>query len=302
MDIGYRPVRAGDLEPALRLVQDAYNDLRARHGLTANVGVRPPAFQAFCLARDPEGLWVAEADDGVLVGFGFAWTRRRFWYLAQLFIRPGTQGKGIGQALLARTMRSAERQGAENRALITMAYNTASTGLYLRNGLYPREPLLRMSAPVRAGEGEASGAKALDTTPIEPWPGCRDWLGRIDEEVLGFRREEHHAFLLGGFAARAVRIERAGRPAGYAYVSAEGHIGPLAVVPGADPAAVVETAVRCAVEQGPKQVSMIVPGKADRVLAAVSEMGFRIDEPFVLLSAEPFGDWRRYLPSNPGFL
>jgi len=152
-------------------------------------------------------------------------------------------------------------------------------------------------------QGKTSGAKALDTRPIEPWPECRDWLGRIDEEVLGFRRDEHHAFLLGGFASRSVRIERAGRPAGYAYISAEGHIGPLAVVPGADPGAVLEAAVLCALrQQQARQVSMIVPGKADRILAAASGLGLRIDEPFVLLSAKPFGDWRHYLPSNPGFM
>jgi GNAT superfamily N-acetyltransferase len=301
MDIGYRPARPEDLEPALRVVQDAYNELRLLHGLPPNIGVRPPSFQAFCLARDPDGLWVAEAD-GALVGFGFAWMRQTFWYLAQLFIRPGTQGKGIGQALLTRTMDWAAREGAENRALITMAYNTASTGLYLRNGLYPREPLLRMSAPVQAIAGGTS-AEAFDTTLIEPWPVCREWLGRIDEEVLGFRREEHHAFLLGGSAARALRIERAGHPAGYAYISPEGHIGPLAVAPSADPAAVVDAAVRCALRQEQaKQVSMIVPGKADRILATASGLGFRIEEPFVLLSAKPFGDWRHYLPSNPGFM
>ncbi len=197
----------------------------------------------------------------------------------------------------------AEREGAENHALITIAYNTASTGLYLRNALYPREPLLRVVAPVQVMQGKTSGAKALDTTPIEPWPECREWLGRIDEAVLGFRREEHHAFLLGGSAARAVRIERAGHPAGYAYISPEGHIGPLAVAPSANPAAVVDAAVRCALRQEQaKQVSMIVPGKADRILATASGLGFRIEEPFVLLSAKPFGDWRHYLPSNPGFM
>ena len=44
----------------------------------------------------------------------------------------------------------AERNGATNRALITPAYNIASTGLYLNNGLYPREPLYRMAAPAQA--------------------------------------------------------------------------------------------------------------------------------------------------------
>lgn len=47
---------------------------------------------------------------------------------------------------------------------------------------------------------------------------------------------------------------------------------------------------------------MVVSGKADRVLAAVFALGFRIDEPSVLLSAQPFGDWHHYLPSNPGFM
>jgi hypothetical protein len=129
-----------------------------------------------------------------------------------------------------------------------------------------------------------------------------EWIGRIDEEILGFRRDSHHRFLLGGFAARAVRIEREGRPAGYAYISAEGHVGPLAVAPDADGKAVLASVVRCALDGQPKQVSMIVPGRADQILSAVSELGFRIDEPYVLMSALPFGDWRNYLPSNPGFM
>jgi len=300
MDVTYRPARPEDLGPALRIVQEAYNDLRLRHGLAATVGLRPPLFQNFCLAEDPDGLWVAEAGD-TLMGFGCAWIRQRFWYLAQLFVRPGTQAKGVGQALLSKTLHLAERRGAENRALITMAYNTASAGLYVRNGLYPRETLYRMVAPAPVIERNFAAAECL-VSPIEPWPGCREWLGRIDEEVLGFRRESHHEFLLGGFAGRAVRVERAGRPVGYAYISADGHLGPLAVAPGADPADVVGAVVRCALEGRPKQVSMIVPGRADRILGAMSELGFRIDEPFVLLAARPFGDWRNYLPSNPGFM
>jgi GNAT superfamily N-acetyltransferase len=300
MDIGYRPARPEDLEPAQRIVQKAYNDLRSRHGLTPNIGTRPPLFQRFCLDQDPEGLWVAEVG-GVPTGVGFAWMRQDFWFLAQLFVKPGTQAKGVGQELLARTLRLAERRGAQNRALITMAYNTASTGLYIRNGLYPREPLLRMVAPAQALAGKI-GPEALDARPIEPWPASRDWLGRIDDAVLGFRREEHHAFLLDGFAARAVRIDQAGQATGYAYISAEGHIGPLAFASDANPVAVLHTAVRCALQAQPKQVSMIVPGKADRLLAAAVDLGFRIEEPFVLLAAQPFGDWRRYLPSNPGFM
>ena len=301
MRITYRPAKAEDLEPATRIVQDAYNDLRVRHGLAPTISVGPPLFQAFSLAEPSSSLWLAEAD-GALQGFAFSWMRQRFWFLAQLFVRPGTQSQGGGQAMLSRTLRHAEENGAGNRALITMAYNTASTALYIRNGLYPREPLLRVVAPAPVVEERIAAASGLEAVPIEPWPESRDWLGRIDEEVLGFRRETHHAFLLGGAAARALRVQRAGRPVGYAYVSPVGHIGPLATVPGTDAHGVLGAVVRCALEGQPKQVSMVVPGRADRMLDAAFRLGFRIDEPFVLLAARPFGDWSHYLPSNPGFM
>jgi GNAT superfamily N-acetyltransferase len=167
MHITYRPAMAEDLEPATRIVQDAYNDLRVRHGLAASISRGPPLFQTFSLAEPSSSLWVAEAE-GVLQGFTFAWMRQRFWFLAQLFILPGTQAKGIGQAMLTRTLQHAQENGAENRALITMAYNTASTGLYIQNGMYPREPLLRLVAPGPVVAARI-GTPGLETVPIEPW-------------------------------------------------------------------------------------------------------------------------------------
>jgi GNAT superfamily N-acetyltransferase len=300
MDIDFRPARSEDLNAAALIVQSAYNDLRKRHGLAATIPLRPPLFQAFCLAECPEGLWLAEAE-GRPVGFGFAWTRQRFWFLAQVFVAPDLQAQGVGQALLSRALQLAEGVGAGNRALITMAYNTASTGLYVRNGLYPREPLLRMTAPAATLEGRVS-AGSLAASPIGPWTEARRWLEPIEDEVLGFRRESHHAFLLGAPGMRGLRIDRAGRPEGYAYLSADGHIGPLAVAPGADPGEVLSAVIAAALEGRPKQVSLIVPGNADQILRIVSSLGFRVEEPFVLLSARPFGNWQHYLPGNPGLM
>jgi hypothetical protein len=127
-------------------------------------------------------------------------------------------------------------------------------------------------------------------------------MAEIDGELLGFRRDMHHRFLLGGGASHAVRIERACGTAGYAYFSAEGHVGPLAIAPDADAKAVVITALRCALEGRPSRVSMIVPGRADAVMQAVLALGLRIEEPYVLMASRPFGNWGNYLARAPGFL
>jgi len=300
MAITYRPAKFEDLEEAERVVQEAGNELRVRNDRQPWPAPPPIEFPKFCLAEDPDGLWVAE-DGEVIVGYGFSWMTEKFWFLSQLFVRPKAQAAGIGQALLSKTLMQAERNGATNRALITPAYNIASAGLYLHNGFYPREPLYRMAAPAPALAQNLAHA-GYETTPIAPWPEPREWTRRIDQDLLGFCRDLHHRFLLGGGAARAVRIERAGGVAGYAYTSAEGHVGPLGIAPDADAKIVVTTALRCALESGPSQVTMIVPGRADVVMQAVLALGFRIEEPYVLMASRPFGNWCNYLPRTPGFL
>jgi GNAT superfamily N-acetyltransferase len=300
VDITYRPAKFEDLEDAARVVQEAGNELRVRHGRQPWPTPPPIAFPKFCLAEDPDGLWVAEHGD-TIVGFGFSWMTEQFWFLSQLFVRPQTQAKGVGQALLSKTLMQAQCSGAANRALITPAYNITSAGLYLNNGLYPREPLYRMAAPVQAVAQNLTDT-GYDATPIAPWPEPREWMAEIDHALLGLRRDLHHRFLLGDGAARGFRIERAGGTAGYAYISAEGHVGPLAISPDADAKAVVIMALRCALEARPSRVSMIVPGQADVVMRAVLALGLRIEEPYVLMASRPFGNWGNYLVRAPGFL
>ena len=74
------------------------------------------------------------------------------------------------------------------------------------------------------------------------------------------------------------------------------------IAPDADTKAVVITALRCALDGGPSRVSMIVPGRADVVMQVVLALGFRIEEPYVLMASQPFCNWGNYLPRAPGFL
>ena len=152
MPLTYRPATRADLAPASLVVRQAVDDLRRRHGFGALITPPtspppPPLFPEFCLSEDSSGLWVAE-DDSTIVGFGFSWMSGALWCLSQLFIKPGRQAEGVGRVLLGKTLEQAQKGKARNKAVITFAYNTASVGLYLRHGLYPREPLYRLVAPV----------------------------------------------------------------------------------------------------------------------------------------------------------
>jgi GNAT superfamily N-acetyltransferase len=116
--------------------------------------------------------------------------RHKFWFLAQLFIKPETQARGVGQTLLSKTLQQAQRNGAENLALVTLAYNTVSTGLYVRNGMYPREPLYRVVAPAAVVERNIT-APEYDVAPIAPWPQPQEWIGRFPLTVMLARLRSH---------------------------------------------------------------------------------------------------------------
>jgi len=125
VDITYRSAKCEDLEDAERVVQEAGNELRVRHGRQP-WPVPPPILPSGgprrALGRrtwrHDRWLWL-QLDDGEVLVF----VATLCW--------PQTQAKGVGQALLSKTLMQAQRNGATNRALITPAYNITSTRLYL---------------------------------------------------------------------------------------------------------------------------------------------------------------------------
>ena len=102
MPIVFRTPRAEELQKAEELVVRTINDFTQRHGFGLIASVRPPDFQLFSLKDDPDGLWLAEAD-GEILGIAFSWVCGDLWFLAELFVAPGHQGRGIGNELLTRT-------------------------------------------------------------------------------------------------------------------------------------------------------------------------------------------------------
>ncbi len=300
MPVIFRPARAEELQSAEALVVHSINDLTERHGFGPMATLRPPEFQLFSLRDDPDGLWVAEAD-GEILGFALSWVCGDLWFLAELFVAPGQQGRGIGNELLARTFEHARKAGASNKALITFTFNVVSQGLYIRHGLFPRLPIYLFSGACDALTNLNLGDKLL-CTPIEETSSNLNILAQIDASALGISRAKHHRYLLNDKAMTGVLLYDGSACLGYAYVSANGHIGPLAVMERHAMNAAFTRALHLAAESGAHQVSAFLPGASGAALGAAARHGMRISFPMVLLSERDFGDWTRYLPRNPGFM
>jgi ribosomal protein S18 acetylase RimI-like enzyme len=299
MPIVCRPARAEDLERANELVVGSMNELTERYGFGPIATVGRPNFSIFSLKDDPDGLWVAESA-GQILGFAFSWVCGDLWFLAQLFVAPDQQGRGIGQELLQRTFEHAQKAKAANRALITFTFNTVSQGLYIRHGLFPRLPIYNFSVAREALMGRLQGAPLRRAT-IENTPSHLRWLAEIDDRALGVSREKHHRYLIDDRATTGVLLYTGDDCVGYAYV-AGGSIGPLAVTQRSLMGAAFQTALTLATESNSPQVSAFLPGASDAALSMAVKHGMRITLPMVLMSTHDFGDWTRYLPRNPGFM
>jgi GNAT superfamily N-acetyltransferase len=299
MSIVYRQARLNDLQPAMGLVKKALNDLEIPHGFDGIAGELGTSFVAYILVSDATGVWVAESG-GQLVGYACSWLCGDLWFLADLFIDPAWQAKGIGRALMTRTLQQAEASDAKVRALITFAYNRSSLSLYISHGLYPRIPLYQISIPVERLAPLDIQAQ-LDHSRID-LNSDKDSIDQIDCSALGVSRLPHHRYSLENSMNGYLLTERTGKFVGYAYISNEGHIGPLAITSGEFVGPAFRTAVRLAMETGAGKVSAFVPGIADQIMQQFVEFRMKLGRTMVLLSSTSFGDWTRYCPRDPGFM
>lgn len=300
MSVTFRPARADELQRVQELVVGTINDLTERHGFGAMASVRPAAFQLFSFNEDPAGFWIAE-DGGEIVGSAFSWACGDLWFLAELFIAPRMQGSGIGRELLRRTLHHADQASAKTRALITFTFNTVSQGLYVRHGMYPRLPVYMLNADRKALPKAGSDTRLKFRTAGASGSDLAT-LGALDTTALGVSREKHHGYLLNDPAMKGFLLYEGDDCIGYAYVASTGHVGPLAVKRRDAMARALSTALRIAAEGQSDQISAFLPGNCEAALGVAAEHRMRITFPMVLVSDREFGDWRRYLPRNPGFM
>jgi len=177
-------------------------------------------------------LWVAE-HGGRLVGYAGLIERGGVAFLADLFVAPTFQSRGIGGALLEAAL-----------ATPATAYCTMSSGdpralaLYVRAGLRPHWPHLALTtaAPMLArlpGDDVSVAVATPGDAALVAW----------DARVAGRRRPEDHGYWQGALGAVPVWFRRSGATVGYGYAwrrhgegagRSEVRLGPLGVASAAD--------------------------------------------------------------------
>jgi hypothetical protein len=92
---------------------------------------------------------------------------------------------------------------------------------------------------------------------------------------------------------------RGDRPVGYAYVQADGAIGPIAVHDPADLGAAVEASIGVAAELGATSARVRVPGAARGAIERMLDHGWRYGDGITLvLTSAPWGRWDHYVTSG----
>ena len=303
MTIEYRLANNNDLSQVSAVEATAVDNVNKKYGFFG--GRTNPFFDViyfeFLMKKIPHAFWVAE-DRGKIVGLSTSWVRGSLWFLADLFILPSHQGKGVGRSLIERTLGSWRNATILNRALITFAYNPTSISLYMRFKMYPREPLYFASASSAALQKNLRPSSKMRYEEVTNLNESAAKLKRIDKDALGFPLEWHHEYFLEVQGAKCFVFTKDERAEGYAYVRKDGRVGPLAVTSRLSLEDVMTTTISLAAEQDTAKVLTLYTGSSVRQVSAALKCGLRINSPMLFMSTKPVGNWAKYVCYSPGLM
>ena len=242
--------------------------------------------------RETGRMVIAATDDGEPMGFGGIVVRSGVTRLADLFIDPDQQGRGVGKAILGELLHAAEvmttSASSDPRAL----------PLYARAGMRPLWPYHFLLGDPRAVEPPSSvQVEAADS----------DELVEIDRIATGFDRATDHEYYEVGCRAQPLRIVSGREGIGFAYLEPPQPWAPdrwilltLATIPGVESGDALRAALAFAGAQGADRLFAAVGGP-NPVLASLLEDGFIIPEQDIFMASHPdLVDPLRHHP-HPGF-
>jgi len=235
-------------------------------------------------AETADRWWVAE-ENGRVVGYARSTLRDGIRQLTEFFVRPGAQSAGLGRGLLERVF---PEEGARGRILIA-TQDPRALARYLKAGLLARFPVYHLGRPRRGDPYRGD----LEATPVTQDQYGLALLASIDRDVLGFRRDADHRWLLSN--RRGYVYLRNGSPVGYGYVGL--YQGPFATL---DPTAIGSMLAHAESVAEGDEFGVEAPLINRSAIQYLLEHGFRMD-PFVnfFLSDVELGKYDRYLVTTP---
>lgn len=236
------------------------------------------------VAETCDKWWVAE-ENGRVVGYARSTLRDEIRQLTEFFVRPGAQSAGVGRGLLERVF---PVEGARGRILLATP-DTRALARYLKAGLSARFPVYHFGRPRR----EATYTGDLEAVPVASDQYGLALLASIDRDVLGFRRDADHRWLLSN--RRGFVYIRNAAPVGYGYVGL--YQGPFAAL---EPAAISAMLAHAESVAEGEEFGVEAPLINRSATQYLLEQGFRMD-PFVnyYLSDVELGKFDRYLVTTP---
>jgi GNAT superfamily N-acetyltransferase len=240
----------------------------------------------------PNGVWVAK-DEQTPIAVAIAHEMEDEWYLSEIYVEPGFRATGIGHDLLVAV---AKDSGPVTRSGLLDPNETGGLAFFVRRGVSIQTPVLSITGTVPREEElvrMAAGDYRFTTAMLDPVEH-RMAINALDREIRGCARPLDHQFFAANGHGVAFYLNN--EFVGYAYVWANGRIGPMCAF---SPAYLVQffafALVALTKVHGATWCTMLVPGTNIRVVRAAMRAGLTIDGVHLFASDGALLDLSRYV-------
>jgi GNAT superfamily N-acetyltransferase len=300
MSITYRKGTLEDNYTTFTIFQEAMLDFSARAGVLAITGGQSPEKMAKSwerrvslwdhLANTCDQFWIAE-ENGKPVGYARSIRRGDVRELTEFFVLPQSQTAGVGRELLARVF---PRHDVQHRVIVATS-DFRALARYLKSGVYPYVTEMyvdRVPEPVQLDSD-------LEFTRMNSLEGALQETGKIDEAILGHRRDVDHTWLMQERTGYFYRRNR--EIVGYGYIHRDFY-GPFAALDDHDFPAILAHAETQACELSSELIGFELPFVNRVATDYLMQRGYRLEGFFgSIMADQPFGKFENYLLTSPPY-
>jgi len=291
----YRQLKRDELLEASRLFQRSFNHLRRKNNRPTYddkiTEVSPFILHTF--KTDREGYWGA-FDGEKMIGFGHAGMRGKQWYLANLFVAPKSQVRGVGSELLKRCMRYGKGK-ADSYSLCTFSYNEVSLALYSSFGIMPIHPIFVMYRKIDKNfRVRPTGLRMVEDKSNKSILR----INRLEKKIRGYSHLIDLRFYARSSHVKILNFYKDSRWVGYSAVIRNSHIMPAGSPYQKYLPDILTDSVRECIRSKGKEIEINIGANNRASFQRLKSHGFKIFEMVVFLSTKPYSDLSRYAPAN----